>query len=60
MPFGGDLCPTETGQLICKVNELTGFYIVRVFIERDFLKDIVVCPEYLSVKRAPIIRKPVN
>ena len=31
-----------------------------VFIERDFWKDIVVCFEYLSVKRAPNIRKPVN
>ena len=60
MSFGRDLCPTKTGQLICKVHKLTGFYILRVFIEKDFWKDIVVFCEYLSVKRAPIIRKQVN
>ena len=43
MPFGRDLCFTKTDQLIWNVNELTGFYIVRVFIERDFRKDNVVC-----------------
>ena len=43
MPFGRDLCLTETHQLICNVNELTGFYIARVSIELNFLKDTVVC-----------------
>ena len=43
MSFVRDLCLPETGQLICSVNELTGFYIVQAFIERYFWKDIVVC-----------------
>ena len=42
MPFGGDLCLTETRRLICNVNELTGFSIARVSIKLDFRKDIVV------------------
>ena len=43
MPFGRDLCHTETGQLSCNANQLTGFYVARVFIERYFRRDIVVC-----------------
>ena len=42
MPFGRDLCLKKTGQLICNINELTRFYIVRAFIERYFRKEIVV------------------
>ena len=42
MPFGRDFCLTDDDLLICNVNELIGFYIVRVFIERYFRKDIVV------------------
>ena len=42
-PFGRDLCRTETGQLIRDANQLTGFYIVRVFIQRYFRTVVVVC-----------------
>ena len=42
-PFGRHLCRTETGQLIRDANQLTGFYIVRVFIQRYFRTVIVVC-----------------
>ena len=31
MPLGNSSFHVETSQLICKVNRLTGFYIVRVF-----------------------------
>ena len=60
MPFGRDLCLTETGQLICNVNELTGFYIAQDFTERYFWIDIVVFSWILLVERTPIIRKPAN
>ena len=43
MLFDRDLCLREPCQLICNVNELTNSYIVRAFIERYFLKSIVVC-----------------
>ena len=58
MPFGRDLCLAETGQLICNVNELTGFYIVvgKGISE----KTLWSVREYLSGKRAPIIRKSVS
>ena len=42
-PFGRDLCRAETAQLIRNANQLTGFYIVRVFIRRYFRTVIVVC-----------------
>ena len=58
--FDSDLCLTETGQLICTVNELTNSYIVRAFIERYFRKTLWSVHEYLSVKRVLIIRKPIN
>ena len=58
MPFGRDLCLAETGQLICNVNELTGFYIV---IGKGISeKTLWSVREYLSGKRAPIIRKSVS
>ena len=43
MLFDRDLCLSETCQLICNVNKLTGSYIAQAFIEMYFRKDIVVC-----------------
>ena len=32
IPFGKSLCCLETCKLICKANELAGFYMVQVFV----------------------------
>ena len=60
MLFGSDLCLTETGLLICNVNELTGSYIVRNLLEDISEKTLRSVRECVSVKRALIIRKPVS
>ena len=57
MLFGRDFCLTETGRLICNVNELTGSYIVRAFIERYFRKDSVVYSWIPSSKKGSYHKK---
>ena len=54
---GRDFCLTETGRLICNVNELTGSYIVRAFIERYFRKDSVVYSWIPSSKKGSYHKK---
>ena len=57
MLFGRDFCLTETGRLICNVNELTGSYIVRAFIERYFRKASVVYSWIPSSKKGSYHKK---
>ena len=62
--FAGGSCRVETSQLICSVNYLTGFCMLRVSNERYFRMDycffqliratvlkasIVICPTTISV-----------
>ena len=60
MPFGRDLCHTETGQLSCNANQLTGFYIARVFIESISEETLWSVCEYLLLKGPPFIKEPIN
>ena len=40
IPFNKNSYHIETSQLICKANELTGFYMTPVLTERSFRTDI--------------------
>ena len=39
IPFSKNSCHIETSQLICKANQLFGFYMIQVFTERHFRAD---------------------
>ena len=47
IPFSKNLHHIETSQLICSSNQLTGFYMIRVFTERCFTADYKL-PRFFS------------